>query len=98
MITTGKELCPYFGEKEREEWHRKRGLGDPQKSAKGPARSLEASARDHVSRTSVCFERPPLATPKEEKEEPKDSDKHARYRARKKEELAAKARARRAKK
>ena len=81
MITTGKELCPYFGEEQRKEWHRERGLDDPQKT------SVEA---EEVLVERVPPPYPPVVKLKEE-------GKHAAYRERNKAKLAEKARARRAK-
>lgn len=101
--TTGKEVCPYFGAEQREEWHRARGLDDPQKADKPslPIATAGEWGEDQVKKKDI--ERIPFGLGNvnrlsEASVEVKSDDKHAAYRERNKAKLALKARERRAKK
>jgi hypothetical protein len=96
MIISGKEVCPYFGEEQRKEWHRERGLVDPRKAK--PPLPIATAGECGEEQVKKAKELEVLPAGKEKLVIESKEDKHARYRARKKEELAAKARARRAKK
>jgi hypothetical protein len=69
-VITTKSACPYFSMEQREQWHKERGIEDPQK----------AIIQREVRISSV----------------PDGMTKEERYRARNREKLALKAKARRA--
>ena len=89
------EPCPYGTEEMRERWHRERGIEDPGKKVVRKER-MEDPVLNKSSET-VELQAVPIKESKSTRDE-KERVRLAEYRARNREELAAKARERRAKK